>query len=159
MCIVHKDKCSFHILVLEEASGQRKLTGYTRALVNCQNHNIALQMFCGFFGWFVCFGGGVFYCFIIKFRPHMYVRKQDGWFKHFSRSQILSIRSAQFSELTQLFINRSWMENPGGQAKDTSIWKPNFTINQILHLCFSKTIKWSLIHSPGKPLWETPFFP
>lgn len=49
----------------------------------------------------------------------MYVRKQDSWIKYFSMLRILSIRSALFSELSQLFINPLCIENQGGPAKDT----------------------------------------
>lgn len=49
----------------------------------------------------------------------MYVRRQDGWIQYFSMLQILSIRSALFPELSQLFINPLCVENLGGPAKDT----------------------------------------
>lgn len=122
---------------------------YAEAPVNCQSIREFCRCLAGFF---------LFYCFIIKLKPHMHVRKQNGWIKYFSMLRILSIRSALFSELSQLFINPLCIKNQGGPAKDTPSGNQKRFQNKLNSFIYVSQKPWSgtLIYSPEKPLLERP---
>ena len=118
-CIVRNNKLAFHLLALGETSCLRKLRVSVEAPVNCQKCNRILQIPCGFL-----FRRFLFYCSVINFKHPLCFRRQDNWIKLFSRTQILSMWSALFSELTQFFINPLCVKKLGGPANDIPIWEP-----------------------------------